>query len=314
MPAERILRDVSTVPDFDDRLREAAFGYLSAVLDRTGGVVSRGDIASFAFEGRAVRLIPIQRGIWRPGYLDAALSFVTVFRSRPDERPYDDREGPDGYLRYKWQGTDANAWDNVALRNAMASRKPLIWFFGVAPSLYQPIKVWLVGEEPALQQFVVALDETTRDGWTPALATAPGYDPVRRYAEYIAHARLHQPVFRARVLLAYGSQCALCRLRHPELLDAAHIREDADGGQPVIPNGLAMCAIHHRAFDAHVLGVRPDYRVEIRSDVLREHDGPTLRHALQGLHGEVILLPTRRAERPSRDLLEERFERFRAAV
>ena len=80
-----------------------------------------------------------------------------------------------------------------------------------------------------------------------------------------------------------------------------------------IPNGLAMCAIHHRAFDAQVLGIRPDYQVEIRADVLAEHDGPTLKHALQGLHGGVIVLPKRRAERPNKDLLEEGFERFRAA-
>jgi len=75
---------------------------------------------------------------------------------------------------------------------------------------------------------------------------------------------------------------------------------------------MAMCAIHHRAFDAQVLGVRPDYRVEIRPDVLVEHDGPTLQYALQSIHGELILLPRHRAERPSTDLLEERYERFRA--
>jgi len=59
--------------------------------------------------------------------------------------------------------------------------------------------------------------------------------------------------------------------------------------------------------------VRPDYVVEIRGDVLLEQDGPTLEHALQGLHGELIMLPRRRVERPSTQLLEERFERFRAA-
>jgi putative restriction endonuclease len=125
--------------------------------------------------------------------------------------------------------------------------------------------------------------------------------------------RLHQRPFRDRVLLAYNSQCTLCRLRHPPLLDAAHIKEDSEGGEPIVTNGMAMCAIHHRAFDAHVLGVRPDYKVEIRADVLAEHDGPTLQYALQSLHGELITLPSRRAERPSPDLLEERYQRFRAA-
>src|SRR5438067_13764774 len=35
---------VATTPDLDSRLREAAFAYLTAVRDRTGGVVSRSDI------------------------------------------------------------------------------------------------------------------------------------------------------------------------------------------------------------------------------------------------------------------------------
>jgi putative restriction endonuclease len=125
--------------------------------------------------------------------------------------------------------------------------------------------------------------------------------------------RLHQRPFRDRVLLAYGSQCALCRLRHPPLLDAAHIKEDSEGGEPIVPNGVSMCAIHHRAFDADVLSLRPDFKVEIRRDVLTEHDGPTLLHALQELHGQAIVLPHRRSEWPRKDLLEERYERFRKA-
>lgn len=74
-----------------------------------------------------------------------------------------------------------------------------------------------------------------------------------------------------------------------------------------------MCAIHHRAFDANLLGVDPKYRVEIRRDVLKELDGPTLEHALQGIHGELLTLPRRQVERPRPDLLEVRYEQFRAA-
>jgi len=35
--------------------------------------------------------------------------------------------------------------------------------------------------------------------------------------------------------------------------------------------------LHHAAFDAHMLGIRPDYVIEIREDVLDEKDGPTLK-------------------------------------
>ena len=55
-------------------------------------------------------------------------------------------------------------------------------------------------------------------------------------------------------------------------------------------------------------------RVAARASMSIEVDGPTLQHALQGLHGEPITLPRHRVERPDRDLLEERYERFRAAV
>lgn len=299
---------------FDDRLRSAAFAYLDGLTNTTGGVVSYKDLETFEFEGRRIALIQRMRGIRKVSGLDAALSILTTYVARPQDRPYDDGIGPDGYQRYKWRGTDNNAYDNVALRFAMKENKPLMWFLGMSPGLYMPVyPVWLVGEEPAEHQFVVALEDDMREQWTDRVFHPADLALRRQYAEATVMRRLHQPAFRIRVLSAYGGSCALCRLRHPELLDAAHIKEDSDGGEPVVPNGVAMCAIHHRAFDANVLGIRPDYVVQIREDVLEEHDGPTLRHALQGVHGEKIVLPRQRGAHPDPNLLEERFERFRKA-
>jgi len=301
--------------DPDDRLRAAAFAYLERLRQRHGDHISYRDLEAFQFEGRRVSLIQRMRGIRVVSGLDAALSILTTYRARPEDRPYEDAEGSDGYLRYKWRGIDPDTFDNEALRTALELGKPLIWFVGVSTGMYLPLfPVWLVGEEPREHQFVVALDEEMQRQWESANV----YHPVdlalrRQYAQAIVHQRLHQRVFRERVLIAYSSQCALCRLRHPELLDAAHIKEDSEGGEPIVPNGVAMCAIHHRAFDAQVLGIRPDYVLQVRHDVLEEHDGPTLRHALQGLHGETLIVPSRRAARPAPDLLEERYERFRRA-
>ena len=115
------------------------------------------------------------------------------------------------------------------------------------------------------------------------------------------------------MLSAYENRCAVCHLRHPELLDAAHIRADADGGEPVVTNGISMCRFHHAAYDSEIFGVDPTYQVVIRPDVLSEKDGPTLRHALQELHLTRIDVPRRRLAHPDRDLLAERFERFRRA-
>lgn len=296
--------------ELDERIRSSALAFLRAVLLRTDGHVRREDVATFEFDGVRIPLMDIQRGIRKPRMLEAALSFRTVFAARPDQRPYADERGEDGYLRYKWRGTDAKHPENVALRRAMERRLPLIWFHGIDQGRYYPVlPVWIVDEEPAEHQFVIALDPQQLYAWDTR-TDAPIIDLRRAYADRVVRERLHQPIFRARVLSAYAGRCALCRLGHRELLDAAHIRSDALGGEPVVTNGIAMCKIHHAAFDSFLMGVRPDYSIQVRADVLVEEDGPTLRYALQGLHGSRIELPRQRAARPNPDLLEERYERF----
>ena len=128
-------------------------------------------------------------------------------------------------------------------------------------------------------------------------------------------AACNQASFRERVVAAYSGSCSLCRLRHRELLDAAHIIPDASpGGQPVVPNGLCLCKIHHAAYDQNIIAVTPDYGIEVRADVLEEVDGPMLRHGLQGLHDGAIVLPHRVADRPDRERLARRYEQFKKAV
>ncbi|WP_420855822.1 HNH endonuclease [Thermoactinospora rubra] len=106
----------------------------------------------------------------------------------------------------------------------------------------------------------------------------------------------------------------MCHLRHLSLLDAAHIIPDREErGVPAVSNGLALCKIHHAAYDQHILGIRPDLVIEVRSDILEEIDGPMLKHGLQEMHGLRLVVPRRRADRPKPELIEERYERFRAA-
>jgi putative restriction endonuclease len=269
-------------------------------------------MATFTFEGQSLRLMATQQGIWKPKQLGAALSIRTVYASDPSRRPYDDEMGADGFLRYKWQGDNPQHPDNRALRNAMARGLDLIWFQGVASGLYWPIyPVRLIDEEPDHQQFVVSLDnEAAR---LRADLTKEDPDLVRSYAEQVAKVRLHQPLFRQRVLFAYGNQCAICRLRHIRLLDAAHVMSDASGGEPVVTNGIAMCKIHHAAYDVDIFGISPEYRVGVRQDVMEESDGPTLRYTLQAINGESIEVPARRAARPDQKLLEVRWQQFLAA-
>jgi putative restriction endonuclease len=137
-------------------------------------------------------------------------------------------------------------------------------------------------------------------------------DAERRYVVRETRVRLHQSLFRSRVLAAYSDSCAICRLKEPRLLDAAHIVGDTlPTGEPRVPNGLSLCSIHHRAFDQDLVGVSPDYEVHVSARLLYEEDGPML-ELLKGFHREPIALPARRAWRPDRAQLALRFERFGA--
>ncbi|MQA87655.1 MAG: HNH endonuclease [Streptosporangiales bacterium] len=167
--------------------------------------------------------------------------------------------------------------------------------------------MWLVADEPEHLQFAVAVDMAQR-------LVAPGdtLDTDRRqYVQRLTRLRLHQQVFRARVLQAYARTCAMCRLRVVDLVDAAHILPDGHPrGAPVVPNGLALCKIHHAAFDRHILGIRPDFVIQVRRDILRETDGPMLRHGLQEMVGVRVLLPSSPRAHPDRERLRERYEMF----
>ena len=137
----------------------------------------------------------------------------------------------------------------------------------------------------------------------------------RAYITTVTQQRLHQASFRERVLAAYQDCCAVCRLRHRELLDAAHILDDKDPqGEPWVSNGLSLCKIHHAAFDKNILGINPDRIISIREDILKEEDGPMLEHGLQDFDGKPLLVvPTSEHLRPNRDFLARRYEAFRRA-
>ena len=96
-------------------------------------------------------------------------------------------------------------------------------------------------------------------------------------------------------------------------LGRAHALELARRGAAVVVNGIAMCAIHHLAYDRNLMGIDPGGVVHIAERLLHEQDGPMLRAGLQGFHGAAILQPRRRSDRPDPDRLNARYERFRAA-
>jgi putative restriction endonuclease len=247
------------------------------------------------------------RGIHKPRQLSAALSITTAFTSFGKQPPYDDTFGEDGYPRYKYEGIDPNLATNRALRSAMELQLPLVYFIGVQPGIYKPeYPVYIASEDSLNHDFVLCF---TRGEIGLDLKTLTA--PEKVYAARMTKQRLHQPIFREQVLHAYSSSCAVCHLRHAELLDAAHIIGDGEeGGDPVVSNGMALCKIHHAAFDRNFLGITPTHMVQINQRLLDEVDGPMLLHGLQQMHGTTISVPRRNEAKPDTQRLEKRYEKF----
>jgi len=298
----------------DKRVRLAAFRWLDEQVARHGEVLPRGLLLDgFMLDGQRIPLMS-QQGIFKPKVLERIpLSITTT-----PHGPYGDQLSPEGLLLYSYRGTDPAHHENAGLREAMLKGTPLIYLYGILRSRYVPVwPVFIVGDDPQALTFRVAVDDQKYlDAYARAesqgLALGEAQNEGRRqYVTTLVRQRLHQRGFRERVLEAYRTQCALCRLRHEELLDAAHIIPDGEpDGDAVVENGIALCKLHHAAFDSFFLGIRPDYTIEVRRDILTEDDGPMLTHGLKGLHDARILLPRSLGQRPSPDRLEARYERF----
>lgn len=299
--------------DLDPRVRLAAFAFLEQQTALHGEVLPREVLQNaFTFEGEHVRLIGPQ-GIFKPRILpEMPISITTAPPTPGAPPPYDDGLRSDGLLAYRYRGTNPDHHENIGLRLAKIRNVPLIYHYGIIPGRYLPIwPVYIVDDDPGRLTFAVAVDDHRLAAGELKEAT----EELRRsYVTRITLQRLHQTTFRERVLRAYSEQCAVCRLRHAELLEAAHIIPDRhERGEPIVPNGLALCTLHHAAFDRHILGVRPDLVIEIRRDILEEIDGPMLRHGLQEMQGHRLHAPRPAALRPRAEFLEERYALFRKA-
>jgi putative restriction endonuclease len=305
------------VPAVDGAVRAAAFAFLEQQsLAWPNAIPWRVLLTGFELDGRRVPLAS-QQGIFKPAACRLPLSIRTAPLVEGRDRPYDDALSADGLLVYRYRGEDRRHPENEGLREAWRTRTPLVYLFGVQPGWYVPEwPVFIEHDDPASRAFTVSVGERAIDLSGPIdLASLHHEDAgVRRYATRTTMVRLHQKSFSVRVIAAYRERCAICRLRHAELLDAAHILPDTHPrGRPVVPNGLALCKLHHAAFDAHVIGVTPDLKVEVRVDVLEEEDGPMLQHGLQGFHRAALWLPRAVGLRPDREYVAERYEMFRNA-
>lgn len=111
--------------------------------------------------------------------------------------------------------------------------------------------------------------------------------------DFIDRSRNRDPRFRDIVLRAYHSRCAFCGydLRLDGALvgiEAAHIHWKAYGGPCVVNNGLALCTLHHDAFDMGAFGLDESMTIRISGGVSRS---PMVDHLFWHRDGQQLFLP-----------------------
>lgn len=126
-------------------------------------------------------------------------------------------------------------------------------------------------------------------------------------AETVVRRRRRDPAFRERVLRAYEFRCCVCgfdlRIGHlPAGLEAAHIHWHISGGPDIEPNGLSLCALHHKLFDLGAFTIEPtQYRVVFSQHAISGDRGMT---GVLARHGQPLLASQDRSYLPGPQFLE----------
>ncbi len=306
--------------DPDKAVRAAAFAELERLV-RVHGPVLRWELIArgFPFGTRRVLFASRPVGIFKPRQMAAAISIKTVAPRKGRTIWYSDQVGETDYrtglLAYALaHGGRGNA-TNRALDEARLRRAPLVYFVGVAPAVYEPIwPVWVEHLDYAAGHVLLAAADAREPTMSSVEAAQQGGVSnelrERSYSLVVGKKRNHQAWFSSRTKSAYGQRCAFSGLPLSRLLVGAHILPDAEDGPATVTNGICMSTLHHTAFDAHLIGVDTDCRVHVARTVRDGRDGPLLQ-SLKGLHGARLRLPDRPEDRPDREFLDWRFERFR---
>ena len=306
--------------DFDERVRTAAFAAMEKLSLQGGGRVSWEAInAGFEIDGQNILFANRARGIFKPRQLEAALSVKTTFPRQGRQPWYRDQvfgdEGQQEYaglLRYDLARGGLADPTNRALQAAWERRAPLIYLAGMAPGVYQPVfPVWIEDFRPKDGYVLMAtadFEHRVKSSVMELYETLPP-EIETTYSLALSRTRNHQAWFSKRIKAAYGWRCSFSGLPVGDLLVGAHIIPDAEGGPAAVRNGICMSTLHHSAFDANLLGIDPDFRIHV-SPRLRDQDDGDLLVSLKGLDGSKLRLPVEPADRPARDLLEQRFARF----
>lgn len=267
----------------------------------------------FVLEGEKVFLANRARGIFKPKQLVRGLvSIKTTLPRSGRVNIYSDKEQDEGFFRYSLQKGDPYSGGNKHLWEALEDKSPFVYFHAVAEGIYKAIwPCFVTAIHPELSYCEVVTSVQDQRHQDERFEYEMLSDSEKRYAVRETKVRLHQAAFRESVLAAYDHRCAISRLPVVRLLEAAHIIPDSDTNSTAsINNGISLSRIHHKAYDANLLGISADFQIIVGDQLLKSKTGVLL-DAIVDCHKRNLILPKNISLRPDRDLLESRFKQFK---
>jgi putative restriction endonuclease len=118
---------------------------------------------------------------------------------------------------------------------------------------------------------------------------------LRYGAPSVVRPRLGQGIFRVKVLDAYGRACAVTGEHSLPVLEAAHIKPYAIGGDHAVENGLTLRTDLHRLFDRGYVTVDEDHRFVVGRRLKQDFQNGRSYYVL---HGRQLALPAEAGARP----------------
>jgi HNH endonuclease len=150
-----------------------------------------------------------------------------------------------------------------------------------------------------------AMASVTEQVWQDEAAQPPPLDDEdarrRVYAQIIS--REGQPSFRLALIKAYSCRCVVTGCDAEPALEAAHLRPYRGPAGNAVNNGLLLRADIHTLFDRNLLAIHPQTREVALSPQLSGTQ-------YQMFSGVPIGEPLAESQRPSQDVLNERWEQF----
>lgn len=208
---------------------------------------------------------------------------------------------------------DVNTLETACSVGIAAKNRPIKDGHEVVVAVAPPSLLWYVENGALLHNAqsdapeVVELVTATPEEELAILENAPNQTSFNRRHDLVQLMKLYRDAkFRPAVLTAYSYKCAVCNC-DLKLVDAAHIVPITHAkSTDEVTNGMALCRLHHGAYDNGLMGVQSNHRIVINPEMvnhLRDIHLATGFDRFKNQLPERIRIPSSIEVRPKPDFL-----------